>query len=94
MFQTFKNRHLVSIFGFVGIALVPMPIIFVRYGVQLREQSHFARKASELIAGMRSHALETEEGLAEEGIAEQDIEGVEFGVAQVSEKRLEETDAV
>lgn len=71
-----------------------MPIIFVRYGVQLRERSHFARKANDLITGMRSHALKEEEELAEEGITEQDIERVEFGAAQTFEKRFDGTNAV
>lgn len=53
---------------------MPMPVIFVRYGARLREKSHFARKANELMAGMRNHTPETVEGLSRGRAGQQDVE--------------------
>lgn len=45
---------LVSIFAFLSLGLLPIPLIFVRYGSRLREKSHFAREAREVIAATRN----------------------------------------
>ena len=45
-----------SIFGFLSLGLIPIPIIFIRYGLQLRTRSHFASEADSIIAGMQKLA--------------------------------------
>ncbi|KAK7691497.1 hypothetical protein QCA50_004896 [Cerrena zonata] len=44
----------VSIFGFLSICLWPIPLIYIKYGAQLRERSHFAKEAAALAAGMHN----------------------------------------
>ena len=76
--QADDPTHVVSIFGFIGLAIIPMPMIFVRYGARFREKSHFAKKANELIAGMHNHTAEIAQELVEEGVAEEDVERTEY----------------
>ncbi|TBU25470.1 MFS general substrate transporter [Dichomitus squalens] len=40
----------ISIFGFISLALIPIPFIFVRYGPELRDRSRYAREARQLAA--------------------------------------------
>ena len=42
-----------SIFGFLSLFLIPIPLIFVRYGSVLRQKSYFAREAEDVIAATR-----------------------------------------
>ncbi|CAL1716072.1 unnamed protein product [Somion occarium] len=41
-----------SLFGFLSIGLLPVPLIYIRYGAALRERSYFARQAREVAACM------------------------------------------
>ncbi|KLO12517.1 MFS general substrate transporter [Schizopora paradoxa] len=50
----------VSIFAFLSLGLLPIPLIFVRYGSLLREKSHFAREAREVIAATRNQATDND----------------------------------
>ncbi|KAH8112349.1 MFS general substrate transporter [Phellopilus nigrolimitatus] len=43
----------ISLFGFLSLGLIPIPVIFLRYGPVLREKSHFASEANRILAGMR-----------------------------------------
>ncbi|KIJ30326.1 hypothetical protein M422DRAFT_268192 [Sphaerobolus stellatus SS14] len=57
-FPLFSNKVLVglgevlSIFGFAGIALLPVPIIYLRYGPRLRERSPYIQESSRVTAQM------------------------------------------
>lgn len=42
----------VSIFAFLSLGLVPIPLIFIRYGKQLRARSRLSREAHEVIMRM------------------------------------------
>lgn len=42
----------VSLFGFLSFGLIPIPIIFIRYGPALRAKSKFAREAATVLARM------------------------------------------
>ncbi len=46
-----------SVFAFLSLGLLPIPLIFVRYGPRLREKSHFAREAREVIAATRNQVV-------------------------------------
>ncbi|THH19253.1 hypothetical protein EW146_g1874 [Bondarzewia mesenterica] len=52
----------VSLFGFLSLGLIPIPLFFIRYGETLRARSKFAREAREVLELMK----ERKEGLAEE----------------------------
>jgi len=41
-----------SIFAFLSFGLLPIPLIFIRYGKQLRTRSHYAQAAQEVIVRM------------------------------------------
>jgi len=43
---------LVSIFAFLSLGLFPIPLIFIRYGKQLRARSRYAQEAHEVIMRM------------------------------------------
>lgn len=43
---------LVSIFAFLSLGLLPIPLIFIRYGKQLRARSRYALEAHEVIMRM------------------------------------------
>jgi len=47
----------VSVFAFLSLGLLPIPLIFVRYGPRLREKSHFAKEAREVIAATRNQVV-------------------------------------
>ena len=44
---------LVSLFGFLSLALLPITLVFIRYGSLLRQRSRYAREADEIIQRMR-----------------------------------------
>ena len=48
----------VSLFGFLSLGLLPIPLLYIRYGPVLREKSHFAREARRVAAQMRAHEAE------------------------------------
>lgn len=50
------TRWGVSLFGFLSLGLIPIPLIFIRYGASLRERSYFVRQAQAMGAGMRGKA--------------------------------------
>jgi hypothetical protein len=43
---------LVSIFGFLSLGLIPIPLIFIRHGKQLRARSRYAQEARVVIMRM------------------------------------------
>jgi len=43
---------IVSIFAFLSLGLFPIPLIFIRYGKQLRARSRYAQEAHEVIMRM------------------------------------------
>ena len=49
----------VSIFGFVSLALIPIPFVFVRYGPELRGRSLYTLEVREL--SKRLHNLQEQE---------------------------------
>jgi hypothetical protein len=58
LFLTSQHRLLtrnttVSLFAFLSLGLLPIPIIFVRYGAQLRARSKYAKEAEAVIRAMR-----------------------------------------
>ena len=77
----------VSIFGFIGLGIIPMSMLFVRYGAYLREKSHFVRKADELVAGMRNYSSEVVQEIDEGGVVGKDVERIGWG-REDSEKSL------
>jgi hypothetical protein len=42
----------VSIFAFLSLGLFPIPLIFIRYGKQLRARSRYAQEAHKVIMRM------------------------------------------
>ena len=42
----------VSIFAFLSLGLIPIPLIFIRYGKQLRARSRYAQEAHDVIMRM------------------------------------------
>jgi non-ribosomal peptide synthetase component E (peptide arylation enzyme) len=44
----------VSLFGFLSLGLIPIPLIFIRYGEQLRARSRYAQEANVVIARLRA----------------------------------------
>ena len=42
----------VSIFGFLSLGLFPIPLIFIRYGKQLRARSRYVQEAHKVIMRM------------------------------------------
>ncbi|TDL20718.1 MFS general substrate transporter [Rickenella mellea] len=47
----------VSLFGFLSLGLIPIPIIFVRYGAVLRKRSRFAQEAEGIVRKMRAEVV-------------------------------------
>ncbi|TFY57840.1 hypothetical protein EVG20_g8380, partial [Dentipellis fragilis] len=46
----------VSLFGFLSLVLIPVPLIFLRYGEQLRERSSFAHEAMLILQQTQTQA--------------------------------------
>ncbi|OBZ66361.1 hypothetical protein A0H81_13585 [Grifola frondosa] len=46
----------VSVFGFISLCLIPIPILFLRYGASLRARSALAQEANAIVAKMRAQA--------------------------------------
>lgn len=42
MFQSLKVNYAGTLLGCVALVLVPIPIVFLKYGAKLRERSKFA----------------------------------------------------
>jgi hypothetical protein len=42
----------VSIFAFLSLGLIPIPLIFIRYGKELRDRSRYAQEAHVIIMRM------------------------------------------
>jgi len=51
---TLGSKWGVSLFGFLTLGLVPIPMIFLRYGQSMRAKSHFAREANAIVANMHT----------------------------------------
>ncbi|KLO06595.1 MFS general substrate transporter [Schizopora paradoxa] len=43
----------VSLFGFLSLGLLPIPMIFLRFGESMRAKSYYAREASSIVANMK-----------------------------------------
>ncbi|EGN99152.1 hypothetical protein SERLA73DRAFT_152838 [Serpula lacrymans var. lacrymans S7.3] len=52
----------VSIFGFLSLGLLPIPLIFIRYGASLRQHSRFAQEALSIVADMQHMRQKQHEG--------------------------------
>ncbi|EJC99613.1 MFS general substrate transporter [Fomitiporia mediterranea MF3/22] len=48
----------VSLFGFLSLGLLPIPIIFLRYGEIFRKNSHYGHEANTIVAKMRAVAAQ------------------------------------
>ncbi|EJC98676.1 MFS general substrate transporter [Fomitiporia mediterranea MF3/22] len=46
----------VSLFGFLSLGLIPIPLILLRYGASIRTQSYYAQEAATVIARMREES--------------------------------------
>ncbi|KAI0761317.1 MFS general substrate transporter [Trametes elegans] len=53
----------VTVFAFIALAMVPIPLVFVRYGPTLRARSRHAKEAREAIARMHKQRDAAENGL-------------------------------
>lgn len=69
----------VSVFGFISLGLIPIPLIFIRYGPSFRARSHFASEARRVAAQM--HAQQEE--IVGEAEGEQKKGDIESGQVQV-----------
>lgn len=54
-----QKKSKVSLFGFLSLGLIPIPILFVRYGPALRKRSRFIRESMRIEVEMR-HKKEEE----------------------------------
>ncbi len=43
----------ISLFGFLSLGLIPIPLIFIRYGASLRERSYFVQEVQAIVSRMR-----------------------------------------
>lgn len=50
----------ISLFGFLSLGLIPIPLIFIRYGASLRERSFFVQEAHAIVTRMRGEESEGE----------------------------------
>ncbi|EGO24721.1 hypothetical protein SERLADRAFT_438336 [Serpula lacrymans var. lacrymans S7.9] len=57
-----KKGGAVSIFGFLSLGLLPIPLIFIRYGASLRQHSRFAQEALSIVADMQHMRQKQHEG--------------------------------
>jgi hypothetical protein len=48
----------VSIFAFISLGLIPIPIVLIRYGKELRARSRYAQEARRVITGMGAYLNE------------------------------------
>ncbi len=48
--------HPVSVFAFISLFLIPIPIAFLRWGPSLRARSAMAKEAGAIVAKMRAQA--------------------------------------
>ncbi|KLO12037.1 MFS general substrate transporter [Schizopora paradoxa] len=56
----------VSLFGFLSFGLLPIPIIFLRYGKRLRSRSYYAKEAARVISEMDDSSVGDAAGDANE----------------------------
>ena len=61
-FQSFILDFTVSLFGFLSFGLVPIPLIFLRYGKRLRSRSYYAKEAARIVSEMNVSRDETANG--------------------------------
>ncbi|KAI0050890.1 MFS general substrate transporter [Auriscalpium vulgare] len=54
IFTSMGTKWGLSLFGFLSLGLIPIPLIFIRYGEQLRERSHFAKEGRAILAGLQA----------------------------------------
>jgi len=73
----------VSIFAFLSLGLFPIPLIFIRYGKQLRARSGYAQEAHKVIMrmGEYSYGEDIDQG-SQSSIKEQKVEDLEQGSPQ------------
>ncbi|KAH8100973.1 MFS general substrate transporter [Cristinia sonorae] len=76
----------ISIFGFISLGMIPIPLFFIRYGAAFRERSHFANEARKVTEKMRAQkeALAAVVDVTEEDSMEVGAEKKDDIEAQVS----------
>ncbi|KAH9933622.1 MFS general substrate transporter [Epithele typhae] len=74
----------VSIFGFISLILIPIPLAFLRWGPALRERSPLAKEANAIVAKMRAQAAAAAKKAQEAAAAA--AEEKEKSLASVSER--------
>lgn len=52
----------ISLFGFLSLGLIPIPLIFIRYGASLRERSYFVQEVQAIVSHMREVGPTGEDG--------------------------------
>lgn len=67
-----------SLFGFLSLGLIPIPLFFIRYGEKLRARSKFAQEARKILEQMR----EGREGTSEKTQVESDAAELESEAAK------------
>lgn len=74
---------LVSLFGFISLGLIPIPLIFIRYGPTFRARSHFASEARRVAEEMRGqHTAVVERANDEDTEKKDDVEAQQVPVVQ------------
>jgi len=78
----------VSIFAFLSVGLLPIPVLFVRYGAHLRAHSKFAREAEEVLAATRQR----EKALVEEAVIPPNAQTMDLPMDEEKTSTLAEHD--
>jgi hypothetical protein len=78
---------LVSIFGFLSLGLIPIPLMFIRYGKQLRARSRYAQEARVVIMRMGEYNYNgsTEEPSDPTSVSELRSESSSFTMQEIGE---------
>ncbi|KAI0247926.1 MFS general substrate transporter [Lactifluus subvellereus] len=63
LLDTMGTKWGLSLFGFLSLGLIPIPLIFIRYGEQLRARSLYAQEADAVIARLRARQDEDKTNL-------------------------------
>ena len=81
-----------SLFGFLSLGLTPIPLLFIRYGKQLRARSRYAQEAQDIIMRMgeynypdgESAITVSEQGTELPPIITQEIGDPELGIDHIA----------
>ncbi|KAI0314721.1 MFS general substrate transporter [Amylostereum chailletii] len=60
LLNTMGSKWGMSLFGFLSLGLIPIPLIFIRYGEQLRVSSKLAREAQEIVDRLQRRETDTD----------------------------------